>query len=118
MFKVIVAGTRTFNDIDLLNHNLIQFLKGKRPSEITIVSGCAKGADTLGEKFAESYNIKIAKFPADWKKFKKSAGHIRNEDMARYADACIVFWDGESRGTESMIDLAKKYGLILEVVMY
>lgn len=55
---------------------------------------------------------------ADWDIYGKSAGYIRNAEMAKYADACVVFWDGKSRGTKHMIDLAKKEGIGLKVVNY
>jgi len=117
-YKIIVAGTRTFNDYELLEANLINILKGKRPSEVTIVSGGARGADSLGEKFARKYNCWLKIFPAEWDRYGKSAGYIRNADMAKFADACIVFWDGVSKGTKHMIDLADKHNLNLYVVMY
>ncbi len=63
-------------------------------------------------------NIKIIEFPADWEKFGKKAGYIRNEEMAKYSDSCIVFWDGKSKGTKHMIELAKKYNLNLKIVKY
>lgn len=80
--------------------------------EITeIVSGTAKGVDKLGEGYATKFKIPLAKFPADWRKYGKSAGPIRNAEMAEYAEALIAIWDGESSGTKNMIDTAKKHGL-------
>ena len=61
---------------------------------------------------------KCYRFPADWDKYGKAAGYKRNGEMARNADALIAFWDGKSRGTKHMIDLAKKYDLQARVVMY
>jgi hypothetical protein len=72
----------------------------------------------LGELYANENNIKIIEFPADWEKFGKKAGYIRNEEMAKYSDSCIVFWDGKSKGTKHMIELAKKYNLNLKIVKY
>ena len=60
----------------------------------------------------------MKEFKADWVKYGKAAGPIRNEEMAKYADACIVFWDGKSPGAKSMIALAKKYELKLRVIYY
>ncbi len=117
-YKVIVAGTRNFDDYKLLEVELINFLKGKKPSEVTIVSGTARGADSLGERFAREKGCWVRLFPADWETFGKSAGYRRNADMAKFADACIVFWDGKSRGTKHMIDLAEREGLELKVVTY
>lgn len=87
---------------------------------IEIVSGHAPGADMLGEKFAKAFGYPLKIFPADWEKYGRAAGPIRNEQMARYtAEAdrgmLIAFPVGESRGTRNMIKLAKQYGL--EVVV-
>lgn len=80
--------------------------------EITeVVSGAARGVDRMGEKLAADRGIPVTRFPADWKLHGKSAGPIRNAEMADYADALIAVWDGHSRGTGDMIDTAKKLGL-------
>lgn len=102
-FKVIVAGGRFFNDYTLLKSSLNKILINKE--NIQIVSGCVTG-----------YNIK--QFPADWDTFGKGAGYIRNKEMAGYADTCVCFWDGKSKGTKHMIDLAKKNGLPLRIIRY
>lgn len=113
LFKCIVAGSRSFNDYDYLKSvlNLLLCLK----KNLEIVSGGADGADKLGEQYAKEKGCKLKIFPADWNKHGKSAGPIRNEEMAKYADACIVFWDGKSKGTDSMIKLAKRHNLRLVV---
>lgn len=122
--KIIVAGTRTFNDYSLLKKTLDEYIFGDHDPDdlifdlVEIVSGEAKGADKLGEKYAIESIFKIKRFPAEWDKYDKRAGYIRNEQMAKYADACVCFWDGVSRGTKHMIDLAKQYGLDLKVVNY
>jgi len=116
MAKVIVAGTRTFNDYDFLKVTLDNLLAGLQ--NIEIVSGGARGADSLGELYAMEKGYKITRFPADWNRYGKSAGYIRNEEMAKYADKCVVFWDGESRGSLHMINLAQKYNLDLYVIRY
>lgn len=80
--------------------------------EITeVVSGTARGADLLGEKWARNNGIPIKRFPADWDKHGKSAGYRRNEEMAQYADSLVALWDGESRGTAHMVKIARKAGL-------
>jgi len=90
-------------------------LSNKTTEEIEIVSGTARGADEMGERFAKEKGYALKQFPADWDTFGKSAGYRRNSQMADYADACVVFWDGKSRGTKHMIDLAEKTGLLLRV---
>jgi hypothetical protein len=68
-----------------------------------IVSGGAKGADTLGEQFAQTHNLPCKIFPADWKKYGRAAGPKRNAQMAEYANYGVALWDGKSRGTANMI---------------
>ena len=129
--KVIIAGGRFFNDYDLLFRYCEKILSNQK--EIEIVSGCAKGADKLGERYAKQKGYPIKEFPADWynlndpciikinkfgKKYNALAGHNRNKEMAEYADSLIAFWDGESKGTKDMIDLAKKYKLNSRIYNY
>ena len=112
--KVIIAGGREYADYDNLKEYCNKmFTHIMEPIEI--VSGKARGADTLGELYAEEMGYPVAEFPADWDKFGKSAGYKRNAQMAEYADALIAFWDGKSKGTKSMIDLAKKKGLQIRI---
>ena len=114
--KTIIAGTRTFNDYELLKTKLTKF---RLTHDITeIVSGGAKGADRLGERYAEEYNITIKIFPANWNKHGNAAGPIRNRQMAEYADQLIVFWDGSSKGTNNMIDSMDKQKKPMYMVLY
>lgn len=117
--KVIIAGGRTFNTqqhYELLKEVCTEMLS--KCTNIEIVSGTARGADSLGENFATEMGYDIKRFPADWNQFGKGAGHIRNKQMADYADALIVFWDEESKGTKSMISLAKKQNLQIKIQIY
>lgn len=114
--KVIIAGGREFNDYDLLKISCDRILI--RQTNIEIVSGKALGADKLGEVYAKEKGYKIKEFPADWIKYKKGAGPIRNKQMAEYSDGLIAFWDGKSKGTKNMIDLAKNHGLKIKVINY
>jgi hypothetical protein len=116
MFKVIVAGSRDFNDYELLKSTLDKLLVNQ--IDIIIVSGTARGADKLGERYAADKGYSISSHPADWDKYGKSAGYIRNEEMAKEADGLVAFWDGKSRGTKHMIDLAHKYNLKVKVIEY
>lgn len=106
MKKVIVAGTRTFNNRDYLFDKCDQVLRWWPSPEIEIVSGRASGADKLGEEYAEARDMSLKKFPADWSAHGKAAGPIRNGEMAEYANILIVFWDRQSSGTKSMIHKA------------
>ena len=120
MIKVIIAGTRDFNDYDFLKKNVDYFLQGINPNneEIEIVSGNARGADKLGERYAKEHNLPVKLFPANWDKYGKRAGYLRNQEMANYSDMLIAFWDEKSKGTKHMIDIAKKQGLTVIVVGY
>ena len=118
--RIIIAGSRNFNNYSLLTSAMYNLLVNEMISgvEVEIVSGTAKGADQLGERFAKDHNYPIKKFPADWNTHGKKAGYLRNKQMAEYADMLVAFWDGESKGTKNMIDLAEKNGLIVEVVRF
>lgn len=116
MLKVIIAGGRDFNDYLALKKYCDYILQDK--GEVIIVSGKAKGADKLGEQYAKEKNFAIADFPADWNTYGKSAGHIRNAEMAKYADALIAFWDGKSKGTKNMIETARKENLLIRIHQY
>ena len=123
MTRIIIAGSRQFSDyekmlktLDELGVHLINTI-----DPVEIISGHALGADTLGEKFAKAYNYPLKLFPADWKKYDRAAGPIRNEQMAKYAAEAnrgilIAFPIGESKGTRNMIKLAQQYGLEVEIV--
>lgn len=118
MFRIIIAGGRKFKDYELLCSKMAAFTENVNPEDIEIVSGVARGADQLGERWAAEGVIPVKHFPADWGQYGKSAGYKRNEDMARYATHLVAFWDGKSRGTEHMIQLAEKVGLEVRVVRY
>lgn len=118
MLKIIIAGGRDFNDYELLTKVVNYMLSKQLPKNIEIVSGGAKGADYLGERYAKDNNYKLTIFPADWNKHGKQAGFIRNEEMANYSDCLIAFWDNESKGTKHMINLAIEKKLKLKIVKY
>ena len=121
-FKLIVAGTRSFNDYELLRSVITQLFMNRHCWIIDcyeeIVSGGAPGADTLAVRYATEADIPFKVFPADWKKYGRSAGPRRNRQMAEYADAAIVFWDGKSRGTQNMIQQMRELGKPVEVIIY
>ena len=118
-FKVIIAGSRGFSNYKLLREQCNKFLREKRKtSNIIVVSGNARGADSLGEKYAQDEGFTLEIYPAQWKKFGKRAGYRRNEQMAEVADALIAFWDGSSKGTKHMIDIMNEKNLLVRVVEY
>lgn len=118
-YKVIIAGTRMFADYTLLCSSCDKLLSQKGLThDIIIVSGTARGADKLGERYAKERGYNVELFPADWENKGRAAGYIRNADMANNADALIAFWDGTSHGTAHMIDIARKKNLPVRVIRY
>ena len=111
--RVIIAGTRTASKRDVWN--AIQS-SGWHGRITTVVSGCCRGADSYGESYAAWQRINVDRHPADWTRHGRAAGPIRNDEMARVADALIAVWDGASRGTGGMIETATFYGI--EVFVY
>ena len=122
--RVIVAGTRTFTDQQLLYSTLDSILADypEDKYKIIIISGCAKGADSIAIQYAKDHDYEIKKFPAEWDKLGKSAGVRRNLQMAQYASdiyhqgLLVAFWNGESPGTKNMIEVAKRYNLPVQIV--
>lgn len=112
--KTIIAGSRDFNDYELLCAVIESC-----PWEITaVVCGKARGADSLGEDYANNNNIPVLPFPANWKLYGNGAGPIRNQEMADNADALIALWDGVSRGTKDMISRARRAGHKIMIYNY
>ena len=97
--KVIIAGSREITNYEFVSHIIKQ--SGYTITEV--VSGTANGVDRLGEQWARDNNIPYKRFPANWDHYGKAAGPIRNREMAEYADAAIVVWNGSSSGTKNMI---------------
>ena len=119
MKYLIIAGGREFSDYDLLVRACNYYLRNARKShKITVVCGGARGADALGKRYADDNNMPVLMMHADWNTYGKSAGYKRNAQMARKGDYLIAFWDGESKGTSHMIDLAKEQSLKVAVVKY
>lgn len=119
--KLIVAGGREFNDYSLLKKTIRGLLFEDEFFKIVVVSGGARGADQLGERFAREYCLEIDRYVPNWEPngvFDRSAGFKRNAVMADNATHLLAFWDGESRGTKSMINIARRKGLSVKVVNY
>jgi len=111
--RVIIAGSRdispSIEQIDKVVAELGWIIT-------TVLCGAARGADTAGRVWAEYKSIPVAMYPADWSRHGKSAGYKRNENMAFNADALIAFWDGQSKGTQHMINIATRMNLKVKVV--
>ena len=107
--RTIIAGSRSITDynetrkiLDIYNRHL---------PITTVVSGCAAGVDSLGERWAFENDISIVRYPADWASYQNRAGLVRNVQMAHNADALVAIWDGVSPGTRHMIKVARNLGL-------
>lgn len=111
---VAVVGSRTFNDWDFFFTKMQELFI---VADIKcIVSGGARGADKMAERFAEVFEIPTQIFKPRWDTYGKAAGFIRNEDIIDAADAVVAFWNGKSTGTKHSIGLAEKSNKTLYVV--
>ena len=118
-FNLLIAGGRDFSNYELLARRCAAYIAencGVR--ELVVISGRASGADLLGEQFAREYQLRCRFFLAQWEKFGRAAGPMRNRQMAEVADGAVVFWDGRSRGTRSMIGYLRQMGVPHVVVPY
>ena len=119
--KVIIAGPRDIKITDYKKERYFDKLKkicATYQTKIEIVEGGAKGIDALAKEFAKYYNLSLREFPADWNQYGKSAGPIRNKQMAEYADVLIAFRykSNPSKGTENMIKTAMNLGLDIHII--
>lgn len=121
--RLIIAGCRNCRYYPFL-FRALQTVKNEKGSIglvlaflETVVSGCADGVDTMGEIYAREFGFKSALYPAQWDTHGKSAGYKRNVEMAENADALLALWDGKSKGTRHMINIAKEKGLDIFVYM-
>ena len=102
--RVIIAGSRNFTE-----YNHVQDAVDMCRWYIKeIVSGGARGIDTLAKDFAFNNIMDFKEFQADWNNLGTSAGFVRNCQMADYSDGLIAIWDGESKGTKHMINIMLK----------
>jgi len=115
MNKLIIAGSRDFDDYSLLHKTMFFYYNIEC---LEIVCGGARGADRLGEMFAKDLKLPIKYFPANWNKYGKSAGYVRNKQMGEYADLAIVFWDGQSKGTQHMINIMHELHKPVRIIKY
>lgn len=114
--KLAVIGSRTFNDYPRLKMSLDVY-NTLYPITL-IVSGGARGTDSLAERYAEEKGIPMQIFPAQWNKYGRSAGYKRNRDIIMACDKVYAFWDMKSTGTGNSIELAKKLGKPVSIVSF
>ena len=125
--KLLVCGSRTIRDTTYIK-GPTQWAKNQieaywywnlaRYEDLTMIEGAAKGIDTIAKEYAQENGWKIEEYPAEWKKYGRGAGYIRNELMVKAADEVLILWDGESRGTKHDIDLCEKYNKPYKVLIY
>jgi len=119
--KLIIAGSRDYEEsseysnviFNGLIDGIVQFYEVKE-----IVSGLAKGPDTMGKDYGIEHGIRVVEFPAEWDLLGKRAGMIRNHQMGNYADILVAFWDGKSKGTKGMIEYMTKLKKVVVVENY
>ena len=111
--KIGVVGSRDFDDYKKLEKEL-----NKIEGITEIVSGGAKGADTLAREFAEKNDIKLTEFKPDYEQYGRGAPIRRNKKIVEYSDQIIAFWDGESRGTKNTIDIAEKQDKPITIIRF
>jgi hypothetical protein len=108
--KLAIIGSRNFNDYVFFKQEL-----DKTHGISMIISGAATGTDFLAKKYALELNLPIQELPADYKTFGRKAPHIRNDQIIKLCDKLIAFWDGKSKGTQSVIKKAEKKGKLLDI---
>lgn len=111
IMKITITGSRNWTNTDLLIETL------ERYTITELIHGGATGADQLAANWAKEKSIKITERKPDYDTHKSTATHVRNSEMVQMADGVIAFWDGESKGTASTIEKARKAGKLLQVVM-
>lgn len=109
--RTIIAGSRSIKDYETVERGVR--LSGFDITEV--VSGAATGVDKLGERWARENDVPVNSQLALWNQQGLAAGHIRNTEMAEYADGVIIIWDGKSKGTKDMINIARKMQLSIHV---
>lgn len=113
MIKLLICGSRNFNNYEVLKKSILSL--GLSMKYVMILSGAARGADTLAIQFAEELGLQYKLFPALWEKYGRSAGMIRNSQMIELATATVAFWDGKSVGTKDAIEKTKQAGKLVYV---
>ena len=104
--NIAIIGSRKFSNYSFMKNSILNIVKIEDIDYV--VSGGAKGADTLGELFAKEYNLKTMIFKPEWNRYGKAAGMIRNSDIVKNADIIIAFPIGASKGTYDSISKGKK----------
>ncbi len=113
MHHVIIAGSRDIEDVEYIRGKMNALWAQLGPYEV--ITGGARGVDRIAHDIATEAGVDTRVFPAEWNKHGRRAGYLRNVEMARHATHLLAFWDGESRGTKHMMDIATERGLRVTV---
>lgn len=113
--KLIVAGSRHIDDVEFIE-SVLDGIRLNKTIEC-VISGMARGPDTIGEEWAKKHGIPVMASPANWKKYGKAAGPIRNAEMAEIGDAVVAFWDGISTGTKDMCKRMVKMKKSIRIIL-
>lgn len=116
--RVIIAGGRDYDDGRIVKTTMQKLFPNPQDQIDYVISGNARGADLAGELWAHANAVPVMLIPAQWGAHGKSAGPIRNASMAKRGTYLVAFWDGKSKGTKNMIDMATKAGLEIHVERY
>jgi hypothetical protein len=109
--RIAIVGSREYPKLDLVR----SYVRSLEPGTV-VISGGAKGVDSEAEKQARDFGLEVVVYPADWNRYGKTAGFVRNRTIVEDADRVVAFWDGDSRGTINTISLAVKMGKSLEII--
>ena len=106
--KIAIVGSRNIVTIDI----------GKYVSnDDEIVSGGAVGVDRCAAEYAQKNGLKLTEFLPQYDRYGRAAPIVRNKQIVDYADKIIIFWNGTSKGSRSVINYAEKVGKTYEVIL-
>ena len=116
--KITIGGCRDYSDYSQFKEFVDEYIEQLNTEEIIIISGHCSGVDMMAERYAEEKGLKTEIFPADWKRYGRAAGPVRNKTMVDNCDRVIAFWDNKSRGTASLIKYAEKMGkeIVIKII--
>ena len=113
--KIAVIGSRNFTNYEFFKEKL-EYLIQNIKEDIQFVSGGAIGTDSLCKRYCQENNLPLIEFLPDYKQYGKGATHIRNSRIVEFSDCLIAFWNSESKGTKSAIEMARKKGIKIKIV--
>lgn len=118
--RLLVCGSRGITDKDWIFSQIESYWYEHLAcySDPIMIEGAARGVDLIAKAYAVENNWEVEEYPAEWDKYGRGAGYIRNDIMVKAADEVLILWDGESRGTKNDIDLCKKYNKPHKIVLY